>query len=53
MFTFLILEDDTEDLVMGVNWHKSLVRLFGLEMTRIVDLENVGISQQNPLDFFS
>jgi hypothetical protein len=49
---FLILDDDTEDLVMGVNWHnKSLVGLFGSEMTRIVDLENAGISQPNPLDF--
>jgi hypothetical protein len=40
---FLILEDDIEDMFMGVAWHK-----FG-EVARIVDMVTIGISAPNPL----
>ena len=46
---FLILDDDTEDMVMGVAWHKSIVGGVLGEGTRIVDLDTFGIALPNPL----
>jgi hypothetical protein len=47
---FLVLEEDAEDMVMGVHWHNELVGGHRANLTRIVDLDTFGVSVPNPLD---
>jgi hypothetical protein len=47
---FLVMEDDTEDMVMGVQWHSSLVGGHLAELVRIVDVDTMGMVSPNPLD---
>ena len=45
----LILEHDTEPLVMGVQWHSSLVGKNCGDSTRLVNMDAFGTSMANPL----
>jgi hypothetical protein len=46
---FLVLDEDTEDLSMGVNWHKSIVGGANAGITRMVDIDTFGVPLPNPL----
>jgi hypothetical protein len=46
---FLVLQDDSEDLVMGVNWHRELMGGVRAATTRLIDMPTVNISLPNPL----
>ena len=47
---FLILEHDTEPLVMGVQWHSSLVGGNCGDSTRLVNIAILGDHMSNSLD---
>ena len=47
---FLILEHDTEPLVMGVKWHSSLVGENCGDSTRLVYMDTFGQPMANPLE---
>jgi hypothetical protein len=47
---FLILDEDSENLVMGVHLHTSLVRGNTTNMVRIVNIDTFGVPVWNPLN---
>jgi hypothetical protein len=47
---FLVLDNEAEEIEMGVQWHNSLVSGHRAEMTRLVDIDTHGFSLPNPLD---
>ena len=47
---FLILEHDTEPLVMGVQWHSSLVGENCGDSTILVNMDTFSDPMSNPLD---
>jgi hypothetical protein len=47
---FFVLEYDADDIVMGVQWHNSLVGKHRPEMTRLVDIDTHGFCLPNPVD---
>ena len=47
---FLILEHDSGPLVMGVQWHSSLVGENCGDSTRLVNMDTIGTPMANPLE---
>ena len=47
---FLILENDGEALVMGVQWHTSLVKEQCGDSVRMVNIDTFGTKLSNPLE---
>jgi len=48
---FLILDQDGEDLVMGVIWYNSIMTAKRDQITGIVDIRGFGIPEQVPIEF--
>ena len=47
---FLILDQDGEDLVMGVIWFNSIMTAKRDQITEIVDIRGFGIPEQVPVE---
>jgi hypothetical protein len=47
---FLILDEDSENIVMGVHWHTALVGGNTTHMVRIVNIDTIGVPVWNPLE---
>jgi hypothetical protein len=47
---FLILDEDSENLVIGVHWHQSLFGGNSTQMVRMVNIDTFGVQMWNPLD---
>ena len=48
---FLILDQDGEDLVVGVIWFNSIMTAKRNQITKIVDIRDFGIPEEVPIEF--
>ena len=48
---FLIFDQDSEDIVMGVQWYNYIFRELHDTLIQIVDIRARGLIMENPIDF--
>ena len=48
---FLVLDDDVEDMVMGVQWYNSVLKGSPTDHIKILDAKIRGLTYENPIKF--